>query len=147
MKRILTIAALLTVLSASPALAEHNAQHVQEQRAAACGALPQPEQDQCYAEGAAAEFAAESSAAATEGVPDSCDDFATPTIAAQEGPQFGIDCGASVAAQYQYDEPVASPSAAATMTELPETGGASILALGGGVLLVVAGLLARRIVR
>ncbi len=40
-----------------------------------------------------------------------------------------------------------SASAAATTTTLPETGGASLLALGAGALLVAGGLVARRIVR
>ncbi len=40
-----------------------------------------------------------------------------------------------------------SASAAAETTTLPETGGASLLALGAGALLVAGGLLARRIVR
>lgn len=41
----------------------------------------------------------------------------------------------------------ASASASAAAEELPETGGASLLALGAGALLVAGGLLARRIVR
>ena len=41
----------------------------------------------------------------------------------------------------------ASASAAAATETLPETGGASLLALGAGALLVAGGLLARRIVR
>jgi len=40
-----------------------------------------------------------------------------------------------------------SASAAAATETLPETGGASLLALGAGALLVAGGLLARRIVR
>ena len=40
-----------------------------------------------------------------------------------------------------------SSSASSSATELPETGGASLLALGAGALLVAGGLLARRIVR
>ncbi|HEX6710605.1 MAG TPA: LPXTG cell wall anchor domain-containing protein, partial [Rubrobacter sp.] len=36
---------------------------------------------------------------------------------------------------------------ASAASELPETGGASLLALGAGALLVAGGLLARRIVR
>ena len=40
-----------------------------------------------------------------------------------------------------------SASAAASTEVLPETGGASLLALGAGALLVAGGLLARRIVR
>ena len=46
------------------------------------------------------------------------------------------------------DVSVVSSDVAATETEvLPETGGASLLALGAGALLVAGGLLARRIVR
>ncbi|CAN5602857.1 hypothetical protein BH24ACT18_BH24ACT18_02650 [soil metagenome] len=47
------------------------------------------------------------------------------------------------------DVAVVSPDVAVTETTtvLPETGGASLLALGGGALLVAGGLLARRIVR
>ncbi len=41
----------------------------------------------------------------------------------------------------------ASSSSASAAAELPETGGASLLALGAGALLVAGGLLARRIVR
>ncbi len=59
-------------------------------------------------------------------------------------------------AQYQYASPSASasvsasPSASASASaaaQLPSTGGASLIALGAGVLLVAGGLLARRIVR
>jgi hypothetical protein len=53
---------------------------------------------------------------------------------------------ASTAAEVQYK--TASPSASASAaTVLPETGGASLLALGAGVLLVAGGLVARKIVR
>jgi LPXTG-motif cell wall-anchored protein len=41
----------------------------------------------------------------------------------------------------------ASATPEATVTTLPETGGASLLAVGAGVLLVAGGLLARRVVR
>jgi LPXTG-motif cell wall-anchored protein len=66
---------------------------------------------------------------------------------------------APAAAQYQYSaSATASASASATAsasasastapaTELPSTGGSSLIALGAGVLLVAGGLLARRIVR
>jgi hypothetical protein len=67
-------------------------------------------------------------------------------------------------AQYQYASPSASASPSATPSatpsaspsasasasaaaQLPPTGGASLIALGAGVLLVAGGLLARRIVR
>ena len=45
------------------------------------------------------------------------------------------------------DEGSPSASASAATETLPETGGASLLALGAGALLVAGGLLARRIVR
>jgi hypothetical protein len=45
------------------------------------------------------------------------------------------------------DVAVVSPDVAVTTTVLPETGGASLFALGGGALLVVGGLLALGIVR
>jgi LPXTG-motif cell wall-anchored protein len=62
---------------------------------------------------------------------------------------------APAAAQYQYSASAtasASSSASASAstapaTELPSTGGSSLIALGAGVLLVAGGLLARRIVR
>src|SRR5829696_5042041 len=47
----------------------------------------------------------------------------------------------AAAVQYQYASASAAPAA------LPSTGGSSLIALGVGVLLVVGGLLARRIVR
>ncbi len=53
---------------------------------------------------------------------------------------------ASTAAEVQYKTASATASASAA-TELPETGGASLLALGAGALLVAGGLVARRIVR
>ena len=65
-----------------------------------------------------------------------------------------VDGGGSVAAGS--DDGGSSASAASdssssatssSTTELPETGGASLLALGAGALLVAGGLLARRIVR
>ncbi len=53
--------------------------------------------------------------------------------------------------QYQYDDGSASASASVVADDdvvvLPETGGASLLALGAGALLVAGGLLARRLVR
>ena len=60
-----------------------------------------------------------------------------------------VAAAAPVVAQY---EATASASASASATAaaaevLPETGGASLLALGAGALLVAGGLLARRIVR
>jgi LPXTG-motif cell wall-anchored protein len=50
---------------------------------------------------------------------------------------------ASAAGSDQYD----GSASAAAGGELPDTGGASLLALGAGALLVAGGLLARRIVR
>ncbi|HEV2093854.1 MAG TPA: LPXTG cell wall anchor domain-containing protein [Rubrobacter sp.] len=61
-------------------------------------------------------------------------------------PSASASATASAAAvQYQYDSPAAVQYEAPI--ELPETGGASLLALGAGALLVGGGLLARRIVR
>ena len=58
--------------------------------------------------------------------------------------EFGVFTAAAV----QYDDGSASASASASAAaELPETGGASLLALGAGALLVAGGLVARRIVR
>ena len=58
---------------------------------------------------------------------------------------------APAAAQYKYSAPAAVQyqyaSASAAPAALPATGGASLIALGAGVLLVAGGLLARRIVR
>ena len=54
---------------------------------------------------------------------------------------------ATVAAQVQYAPPTATATATAAAATLPETGGASLFALGAGALLVGGGLLARRIVR
>jgi LPXTG-motif cell wall-anchored protein len=51
---------------------------------------------------------------------------------------------ASTAAEAQY---AAGSASAAAATTLPETGGASLFALGAGALLVAGGLVARRIVR
>jgi hypothetical protein len=44
-------------------------------------------------------------------------------------------------------EPAPSAPASATMTALPDTSGVSLLATGGGALLLAAGLLARRMIR
>jgi hypothetical protein len=52
-----------------------------------------------------------------------------------------VAAAAPAAAQYQY-APSASPAA-----ELPPTGGSSLIALGAGAMLVVGGLLARRVIR
>ena len=58
---------------------------------------------------------------------------------------------APAAVQYEYSAPAAAQyqyaSASAAPAALPDTGGASLIALGAGVLLVAGGLLARRIVR
>jgi LPXTG-motif cell wall-anchored protein len=55
---------------------------------------------------------------------------------------------ASTAAEVQYKTASATASASASAAaELPETGGASLFALGAGALLVAGGLVARRIVR
>ena len=62
-------------------------------------------------------------------------DIVVGTVAADEG-------SASAAGSAS-----ASASASAAAEVLPETGGASLLALGAGALLVAGGLLARRIVR
>jgi hypothetical protein len=55
--------------------------------------------------------------------------------------QYEYKYSAPAAVQYQYASASAAPAA------LPDTGGASLIALGAGVLLVAGGLLARRIVR
>ncbi len=57
------------------------------------------------------------------------------------------DGSASAAAGSASAASEGSASAAAATETLPETGGASLLALGAGALLVAGGLLARRIVR
>jgi hypothetical protein len=59
----------------------------------------------------------------------------------------GDDGSASAAAGSASAASEGSASAAAATEVLPETGGASLLALGAGALLVAGGLLARRIVR
>ncbi len=53
-----------------------------------------------------------------------------------------VEASASTAAVVQYDD-----GSASAVAVLPETGGASLLALGAGALLVAGGLVARRIVR
>ena len=62
--------------------------------------------------------------------------YSAPTAA-----QYEYKYSAPAAVQYQYASASAAPAA------LPDTGGASLIALGAGVLLVAGGLLARRIVR
>jgi hypothetical protein len=54
---------------------------------------------------------------------------------------------APVVAQYEATASATASATAAVEEVLPETGGASLLALGAGALLVAGGLLARRIVR
>jgi LPXTG-motif cell wall-anchored protein len=49
-----------------------------------------------------------------------------------------------VAEEPMVEEPVAAAAASQTMTDLPDTGGASLIALGAGALLVAGGLLIRR---
>ena len=68
--------------------------------------------------------------------------------------QGGDDAGDIVVGSVAADSGSASASAAGSASaaasapaELPETGGASLLALGAGALLVAGGLVARRIVR
>ena len=58
----------------------------------------------------------------------------------------GDDGSASASASASSSSSSSSASAASSST-LPETGGASLLALGAGALLVAGGLVARRIVR
>ncbi|WP_233451995.1 hypothetical protein [Rubrobacter xylanophilus] len=71
----------------------------------------------------------------------------------QAGGDINVSGGAAAeesaaAVQYQYaEEGGAAGAAAAAAGVLPETGGASLIALGAGALLVAGGLLARRIVR
>ena len=62
------------------------------------------------------------------------------TVIAHEDGSASASASASAASE-------GSASAAAATETLPETGGASLLALGAGALLVAGGLLARRIVR
>jgi LPXTG-motif cell wall-anchored protein len=64
-------------------------------------------------------------------------------VAVEDGSASAASEGSASAAS----EGSASASAAAATETLPETGGASLLALGAGALLVAGGLLARRIVR
>lgn len=64
------------------------------------------------------------------------------------GSDEGDDDSATATAEADEDESTsASASADDEAEELPETGGASVLALGAGALLVIGGLAARRIVR
>ncbi len=67
--------------------------------------------------------------------------------------EFGVDpTEAPVTEQYVEEEPMLleaagdlpAPAASQTMTALPDTGGASLIALGAGALLVAGGLLIRR---
>jgi len=62
--------------------------------------------------------------------------------------EASASASASTAAVVQYKTASASASASASAPAvLPETGGASLFALGAGALLVAGGLVARRIVR
>jgi hypothetical protein len=67
----------------------------------------------------------------------------------EEGAVEGsVAAAAPVVAQYEATASATASATAAVEEEvLPETGGASLLALGAGALLVAGGLLARRIVR
>lgn len=73
----------------------------------------------------------------------------------QAGGDINVEQGATTtvtgaeesAAAAQYAEGGAAAGGAAAGGVLPETGGASLIALGAGALLVAGGLLARRIVR
>ncbi len=60
-------------------------------------------------------------------------------VSASSSSSSSASSSASTAAEAQYSTPVAKV--------LPETGGASLLALGAGALLVAGGLVARRLVR
>jgi hypothetical protein len=75
-------------------------------------------------------------------VGDNVDDDDGTVIAIEDGTVAAGDDGSAAAAGS-----AAAGSAAAATETLPETGGASLLALGAGALLVAGGLLARRIVR
>ena len=87
-----------------------------------------------------------SPALAQEGVPTECDDFANPTEAAKEG--FTCSPAETLAAATPSAAPAASQyQYGAGAAVLPETGGTSLLSLGAGVLLVMGGLLARRVVQ
>jgi LPXTG-motif cell wall-anchored protein len=66
------------------------------------------------------------------------DDDATAAAAAEADASAAAAAGSAAAG---------SAAAASAPAELPETGGASLLALGAGALLVAGGLVARRIVR
>lgn len=68
-------------------------------------------------------------------------------IAAGSSASASASASASVAADDAQYSPDASVPAEPEITELPATGGASLLALGSGVLLVIGCLLARRVVR
>ena len=66
----------------------------------------------------------------------------------QGNDNVGDVVGGSAAAEADASAAAAGSAAAASApAELPETGGASLLALGAGALLVAGGLVARRIVR
>jgi hypothetical protein len=68
-------------------------------------------------------------------------------INVQQGATTVVPGAEEGAAAAQYAEGGAAAGAAAAGGVLPETGGASLIALGAGALLVAGGLLARRIVR
>lgn len=73
--------------------------------------------------------------------PDGCQASDLPDVPQDDGivqPPEEIP-GSSLAAQYQYSAPSASPGV------LPATGGPSLIALGAGILLVGGGIIARRI--
>ena len=61
--------------------------------------------------------------------------------------QYQYSASATASATASASAPASAPASAAPATELPSTGGSSLIALGAGVLLVAGGLLARRIVR
>ena len=76
------------------------------------------------------------------------DDVVTVVELEEHGVVVVASASASTAAEVQYTTASASASASASApAELPETGGASLFALGAGALLVAGGLVARRIVR
>ena len=69
------------------------------------------------------------------------------TVIAYEDGSASASAASGGSASAASEGSAAAGSAAAATETLPETGGASLLALGAGALLVAGGLLARRIVR
>ena len=153
MRKVMLLAAVLAMVlaAAAPAFAQAvggdvSVQYVDcSQVQAAAAAQGQYGDATADADASAGDFASAADAAAIAEIAQELGITQAQVSACLGG--INVNEGGSVSVIFDTASPTSSPTASASVPTLPDTGGASLLALGAGALLVAGGLLARRIVR